>query len=413
MKISSEMMSTEVRSSMRTVVKFGGSSVADIEKMRHIAENLKMRKDKGEDLVVVVSAMGKTTNQLLAIANEAVKNPSKREVDMMISTGEQVSIALLSMILNEMGAKAVSLTGFQAGIRTEGVHTKTKILDIDIEKIEEKLKEDNIVVVAGFQGYNEIGEITTLGRGGSDTTAVALAAKLNCSCEIYTDVDGIYGIDPRLYPKARHLDQIDFEEMKEMAFLGSKVMEPRSVDIAQHYGVEIYVASAHENKRGTYIKEVDNRLESRSITGLSVAENVMMVTLNNLPVESISEVFISLAREEINIDMISQTTMSDGRTSLSFTASAEDKSAMEVIMHKIINPIEGVTMSTVTDIVKISVVGSGMRTQSGVAAKLFKLFADNDIQFMQVTTSEISISYIMKKSYKEKAVFIIAEDFQL
>lgn len=413
MKISSEMMSTEVRSSMRTVVKFGGSSVADIEKMRHIAENLKMRKDKGEDLVVVVSAMGKTTNQLLAIANEAVKNPSKREVDMMISTGEQVSIALLSMILNEMGAKAVSLTGFQAGIRTEGVHTKTKILDIDIEKIEEKLKEDNIVVVAGFQGYNEIGEITTLGRGGSDTTAVALAAKLNCSCEIYTDVDGIYGIDPRLYPKARHLDEIDFEEMKEMAFLGSKVMEPRSVDIAQHYGVEIYVASAHENKRGTYIKEVDNRLESRSITGLSVAENVMMVTLNNLPVESISEVFISLAREEINIDMISQTTMSDGRTSLSFTASAEDKSAMEVIMHKIINPIEGVTMSTVTDIVKISVVGSGMRTQSGVAAKLFKLFADNDIQFMQVTTSEISISYIMKKSYKEKAVFIIAEDFQL
>lgn len=407
------MMSTEVRSSMRTVVKFGGSSVADIEKMRHIAENLKMRKDKGEDLVVVVSAMGKTTNQLLAIANEAVKNPSKREVDMMISTGEQVSIALLSMILNEMGAKAVSLTGFQAGIRTEGVHTKTKILDIDIEKIEEKLKEDNIVVVAGFQGYNEIGEITTLGRGGSDTTAVALAAKLNCSCEIYTDVDGIYGIDPRLYPKARHLDEIDFEEMKEMAFLGSKVMEPRSVDIAQHYGVEIYVASAHENKRGTYIKEVDNRLESRSITGLSVAENVMMVTLNNLPVESISEVFISLAREEINIDMISQTTMSDGRTSLSFTASAEDKSAMEVIMHKIINPIEGVTMSTVTDIVKISVVGSGMRTQSGVAAKLFKLFADNDIQFMQVTTSEISISYIMKKSYKEKAVFIIAEDFQL
>lgn len=398
---------------MRTVVKFGGSSVADIQKMRHIAENLKMRKDKGEDLVVVVSAMGKTTNQLLAIANEAVKNPSKREVDMMISTGEQVSIALLSMILNEMGAKAVSLTGFQAGIRTEGVHTKTKILDIDIEKIEEKLKEDNIVVVAGFQGYNEIGEITTLGRGGSDTTAVALAAKLNCSCEIYTDVDGIYGIDPRLYPKARHLDEIDFEEMKEMAFLGSKVMEPRSVDIAQHYGVEIYVASAHENKRGTYIKEVDNRLESRSITGLSVAENVMMVTLNNLPVESISEVFISLAREEINIDMISQTTMSDGRTSLSFTASAEDKSAMEAIMHKIINPIEGITMSTVTDIVKISVVGSGMRTQSGVAARLFKLFADNDIQFMQVTTSEISISYIMKKSYKEKAVFIIAEDFQL
>lgn len=398
---------------MTTVVKFGGSSVESIEKMRHIAVKLKGRREKGENLVIVVSAMGKTTNQLLSMAREAAKNPSKREIDMMLSTGEQVSIALLSMILNEMGTMAVSLTGFQAGILTEGIHTRTKILDINTDKIQHELQEGNIVVVAGFQGYNEIGEITTLGRGGSDTTAVALAAKLGCPCEIYTDVDGIYGLDPRLYPKARHLEEIDYEEMKEMAFLGSKVMEPRSVDIAQHYGVEIYVASAHEEKRGTYIKEVDRTLENRSITGLSVAENVMMVTLNNLPGGNISEIFINLAREEINVDMISQITMPDGSTSLSFTASAEDKSAMEAIMESIIGPMEGVRMSTVTDIVKISVVGSGMRTQSGVAAKLFKLFADNDIRFMQVTTSEISISYIMKNIYKEKAVFLIAEDFHL
>ena len=240
---------------MRKVLKFGGSSLADLDKMRNVAQNVRDRALQGEELVVVVSAMGKTTNQLLAMIGEASQAPSKREVDVMLSTGEQVSIALLAMILQELGTPAISLTGFQAGILTEGLHTKTKILDIDTTAVERQLASGNVVVVAGFQGYNEAGDITTLGRGGSDTTAVALAAKLGCGCEIYTDVSGIYGVDPRLFPPARQLEEITWEEMKEMAFLGSKVMEPRSVDIAQHFGVEIYVASAHENIAGTYIRK--------------------------------------------------------------------------------------------------------------------------------------------------------------
>ena len=400
---------------MRTVLKFGGSSVADIEKMKLIADRLEKRRLAGEELVVVVSAMGKTTNTLLSMAKEASENPSKREMDMILATGEQVSIALLSMVLQEKGLKSVSLTGYQAGILTEGLHTRNKILDIDTKNVEKHLREGNIVVVAGFQGYNEDGEITTLGRGGSDTTAVALAAKLSCGCEIYTDVDGIYGVDPRLYKEAKHLDTITYEEMKEMAFLGAKVMEPRSVDIAQHYGVVIYVGSAHENRRGTYIREGENSVEQRSITGLSVLENIMMVTINNLPEESenISRIFTKLAEEEINVDMISQIPMPNKSVSLSFTASAEDKSAMEAVLHDIIQSLSGVNMETTTDILKISVVGSGMRTQSGVAAKLFKIFAESGISFKQVTTSEISISYTLEKKYKEKAVKLIADAFSL
>lgn len=217
------------------VMKFGGSSVENIEKMQAIAQRILRKKADGYDIVVVVSAMGKTTNQLLELARQASANPSKREIDLLISTGEQVSISLLSMILNENGQSAIGLTGFQAGIKTSGLHTKNKIEDIDIHKVEKHLREGKIVVVAGFQGLNQEGDITTLGRGGSDTTAVALAAKLNCRAEIYTDVEGIYGVDPRLYPAARKIDMISFEEMKEMAFLGAKVMEPRSIEIGHRF----------------------------------------------------------------------------------------------------------------------------------------------------------------------------------
>lgn len=400
---------------MRKVLKFGGSSVADLPKMRGVAKRVSERARRGDELVVVVSAMGKTTNQLLALAQEAAANPAKREVDMMLATGEQVSIALLTMILNEMSTPAVSLTGFQAGILTEGVHTKTKILDIDTTAVELHLKAGRVVVVAGFQGYNQEGEITTLGRGGSDTTAVALAAKLRCGCEIYTDVPGIYGVDPRLYPKARQLKEITWEEMKELAFLGAKVMEPRSVDIAQNYGVEIYVGSAHEDIPGTYIRKAGNPMEHRSITGLSAAENIMMVTLRSLPAETenIAAVFTRLAQEEINIDMISQIPSTDGSVNLSFTAPAADRESVEEVLSELILPMAGVTMEVETDIVKISVVGSGMRTQSGVAARLFQMLSDHHIPFKQVTTSEISISYTLNKRFKEQAVELIARSFQL
>jgi aspartate kinase len=396
------------------VMKFGGSSVESIEKMQAIAQRIVRKKSEFKHVVVVVSAMGKTTNQLLALAKQAAKYPSKREIDMLISTGEQVSISLLTMILNELGEHAIALTGFQAGIKTSGLHTKNKILDIDISKIENYLNTNHLVVVAGFQGLNEQGDITTLGRGGSDTTAVALAAKLGCTAEIYTDVDGIYGVDPRLYPEAKKLDVITYEEMKEMAFLGAKVMEPRSIEIGQRYKVPIYVASSQNDHRGTLIKEY-TKVEEKSITGLSISEKVMMVTIMNFSALStdIATLFVALAENEVNVDMISQTPAGEGLINLAFTAGADDLEAINEVLEKITARYEGLDVIKNMNVVKISVVGTGMRTQSGVAAELFKLLADHQIEFRLVTTSEISISYTIDKKHMKKTVEVISSHFGL
>ncbi|MCR3905588.1 MAG: aspartate kinase [Tenericutes bacterium] len=396
------------------VLKFGGSSVESIEKMQQIVQKIIKKKTTYQHIVVVVSAMGKTTNQLLELAKQASKSPSKREMDMLISTGEQVSISLLTMILNEQGQQAIALTGFQAGIKTAGLHTKNKILDIDTTKIEKHLASGKMVVVAGFQGFNEDGDITTLGRGGSDTTAVAIAAKLKCNAEIYTDVEGIHGVDPRLYLKARKLDVISYEEMKEMAFLGAKVMEPRSIEIGQRYGVVIYVSSSLTENGGTYIKEY-KKVEEKSITGLSISEKVMMVTIKNFPNHSsdIAALFILLADNEINVDMISQTPTVNGYINLSFTASADDLDAINEVLALMNEKYEDIETVKNVNVVKLSVVGSGMRTQSGVAADMFKLLADNNIDFMLVTTSEISISYTIEKKFMKRAVLAISEKFGL
>jgi aspartate kinase len=396
------------------VMKFGGSSVETIEKMRVIADRIIRKKETFKDIVVVVSAMGKTTNQLLELAKQAAKYPSKREIDMLISTGEQVSISLLSMILNEKGYETIALTGSQAGIQTGGIHTKNKILDIQPVKIQKHLNAGKIVVVAGFQGINEEGDITTLGRGGSDTTAVALAAKLGFLAEIYTDVEGIYGVDPRLYPKAKKLDVISYEEMKEMAFLGAKVMEPRSIEIGHRYGVEIYVASSTSEVRGTIIKEYQ-KMEEKSITGLSVSEKVMMVTIKNYPNHAIdiANLFVQLAENEVNVDMISQTPSSNGHLTLAFTASADDLEAINEVLERILKTYPDVLTEKNINVAKISVVGTGMRTQTGVAAQLFKLLAENDIEFKLVTTSEISISYTIDKALVKRAVEVISDHFGL
>jgi len=396
------------------VMKFGGSSVETIEKMQKIAKRIIKKKESFQNVVVVLSAMGKTTNHLLEMAKQASKHPSKREIDLLISTGEQVSIALLTMILNENGFEAVALTGFQAGIKTGGLHTKNKILDIDTTNIEKHLSQGKIAVVAGFQGLNELGDITTLGRGGSDTTAVAIAAKLKCAAEIYTDVDGIYGVDPRLYPNARKLDIISYEEMKEMAFLGAKVMEPRSIEIGQRYQVPIYVQSSIHEIEGTLIKEY-TKVEEKSITGLSISEKVMMVTIKNFPNHSsdIAGLFIALAENEVNVDMISQTPTDVGYINLSFTAGADDLEAVDQVIEQIMSQYQDIVAVKNINVVKISVVGTGMRTQSGVAAKLFKILADNGIDFMLVTTSEISISYTIDKKLMKKAVDAISEKFGL
>ncbi len=397
------------------VQKYGGSSVETIEKMRKIAERVILEKKRGHSLVVVVSAMGKTTNQLIQIARSVTENPNKRELDMLVSTGEQVSISLLAMILQSAGYDSVSLTGFQAGIQTEGIHTKNRIIDIDVKRIQKYLNQGKIVIVAGFQGINTAGDITTLGRGGSDTTAVALAAKLQTRCEIYTDVDGIYAVDPRIYAGAKKLDAVFYEEMMEMASLGAKVMEPRAVEIGQKYKVPIYVAASHKTTRGTYIKERDETMEQKGVTGITVSDHVAMITVNHVPymVQNIALIFERLGRQDVNLDMISQTPPTAGFVNLSFTASQEDELVIDQIMADLEKEMPTIQVVKDLEISKISVVGIGMRNLSGVAARVFKLFANHQIEFKQVTTSEISISYTISIQDQEKAVRILAEAFDL
>jgi aspartate kinase len=398
----------------RVVMKFGGSSVETIEKMQRIAKRIVQKRNEGYEVCVVVSAMGKTTNSLISLAKQASASPNKRELDSLLATGEQVSISLLSMILQEMNQKAIGLTGFQAGIKTSGLHTNNRIEDIDVSLIEKYLNDDHVVVVAGFQGLNAAGDITTLGRGGSDTTAIALAAKLECACEIYTDVLGIYGVDPRLYPQAKKLHSISYEEMKEMAFLGAKVMEPRSIDIAHRYHVPLLVAHAHEDQTGTLIQEEDP-MEHRPITGCSVSEKIVLVNIQHLPASLtlIAHLFVTLANEGVNIDMISQTQGSDGFVTLAFTASADDLDNLEAVLGFLTHDEPEAIIHVDKHVVKVSVVGSGMRTQSGVAAQLFQLFADHGIVYKLITTSEISISYTMSKDHQHQAVQLIAQAFDL
>lgn len=395
-------------------MKFGGSSVASIDKMRNIADKVMKRVAEGCEVVVVVSAMGKTTNQLLELAAEASKNPSKREIDLLISTGEQVSISLLTMIFKDKGQDAIALTGFQAGIKTTGVHTKNTIEDIHTEKIEAELALGKVAVVAGFQGINSDGDITTLGRGGSDTSAVALAAKLGCHAEIYTDVEGIYGVDPRIYPAAKKMDEVSYEEMKEMAFLGAKVMEPRSIEIGERYGVEIYVASTHSDAKGTWIKKGQD-METKSISGVSISDNVMVVAMKHLPNnhKTVAEIFVKLAKAGVNVDMISQTFSSENLINLSYTVSTDDLATIEQVISEAETSYPESLCYIKKDVIKVSVVGEGMRTQTGVAAQLFDLLANNEIPFRLVTTSEISISFTINQELKEQAVHVIASHFEL
>jgi aspartate kinase len=400
---------------MIVVQKYGGSSVADIDRIKNVANRIKQRKDKNDDIVVVVSAMGKSTDNLIAMAKSLSQNPDKREMDVLLSTGEQVTISLLSIALNEMGIKAVSLTGAQAGIKTDGIHMKNKIVDVDDERIRKYLAEGNVVIVAGFQGINENDDITTLGRGGSDTTAVALSAKLNAVCEIYTDVDGIYSVDPRLYSKSRKIDVISYEEMMEMSCLGAKVMESRSIEIAARYNVNLYVASSMNDERGSFIKEYDETMENNPITGMSITDDVLMVTFENIDVKShyVSKIFNYLALENVNVDMISQTSPVKGRVSVSFTIPQSDETTMDKIANEFEKLDDKISYNKNTDVTKLSVVGYGMRNQSGVAAKIFDIFAQNDIDFMQITTSEISISYIIESKDKQKAVDILSKELEL
>ncbi|KAA9023181.1 aspartate kinase [Niallia endozanthoxylica] len=397
------------------VQKFGGTSVGTVEKIKNAAERVIEEKQRGNDVVVVVSAMGKTTDQLVKMANEISEYPSKREMDMLLSTGEQVTISLLSMALLEKGFEAVSYTGWQAGMMTESVHGNARILNIDTSRIERPLKEGKIVVVAGFQGITEDDEITTLGRGGSDTTAVALAAALKADkCDIYTDVTGVFTTDPRYIKNARKLETISYDEMLELAQLGASVLHPRAVEYAKNYSVPLEVRSSIEREPGTIIEEEVTMEENLVVRGLAFEDQITRVTINGLTnsLTGLSDVFKTLANHHINVDIIIQS-FSDERTNLSFSIKSNDlKETIEVLeKNKSLFPYEEI--ETESGLAKVSIVGSGMVSNPGVAAEMFAILAEEGIQVKMVSTSEIKVSTVIEDGQMVNAVESLHKTFGL
>lgn len=397
------------------VQKYGGSSVGTIEKIKKVAETVIKRKKAGDDLVIVVSAMGDTTDDLIEMAKQITDNPDRREMDALLSTGEMISCALLAIAIQSLGQEAVSYTAYQIGIKTSGQYGKSLIYDIDGKKIKKSLDEGKIVIVAGFQGVNAEGDITTLGRGGSDTSAVAIAVKLKGSCEIYTDVDGIYSVDPRKYKNAKKLDEIDYEEMLELSSLGAQVMHSRSIELGQKYGIPIYVGLSNSDIKGTVIKEVANKMnmESKPITGLATSDEDVAITIKDIDndITVLSDIFESVAKKRINIDMISQTAPINNKVNISFTIpKAELRDCLEIIEKYC---PEKANVAIDEDITKFSIVGIGMKTTSGVAARLFKVFKMNKIEVKMITTSEIRITCAIKQGDKQRAIELIATEFNL
>ena len=405
---------------MIIVHKYGGTSVATTEKIMNIAKYLGSVKDSGNDVVVVVSAMGKTTDALIKLAHEITDKPDLREMDRLMSTGEQQTIALLSIALQTLGYEAISLTGAQAGIKTSGHYTKNRIEDINGKEIKEHLSKGKIVVVAGFQGVNEAGDVTTLGRGGSDTSAVALAAALGGKCEIYTDVDGIYSIDPRVYKEAKKLPVVSYDEMMELAFLGAGVMEPRAVELGSKYGVEIYVGKSLGEKNGTIITSVEKtkenkEMEQKVITGVSINENMVMVNVEEIPTnaQNVYEIFEKAEANGINIDIISQNDVTSLHGSFAFTCPKTDIAALEKIGEEIEVKFPRTSFIINPYITKVSVVGIGLISNIGVAAKMFRILSENDISFHQVSTSEISISLVVDEVMGKRVAELFAKEFDL
>ena len=400
---------------MNTIVqKYGGTSMGTIARIQNVAKRIIAKKEQGNRMVVVVSAMGKSTDHLVEMAYAVNEKPPKREMDMLLATGEQVSISMLSMALDEMGYKAISFTGPQVGIKTEGLHGRARIMDVDKTKIVAALDEDKIVIVAGFQGVNENDDITTLGRGGSDTSAVALSVVLGCPCEIYTDVDGIYGVDPRLYPPAKKLDVVSYDEMLEMASLGAGVMNPRAIELGRKYNADILVASSINKVPGTLItSNIDQ--QAKDITGLAVYDDEMMVSIKDVPYRSdvAAQLFADLAEAGINVDMISQTKPINDKMHISFSLSTEDRDLLDKVLPAFQAEYEGTEVTIRDDTVKLSVVGSGMKLHSGVASRFFALLCEQQFPILMVTTSDIRISCMIPKEAKERVVMAVADGFEL
>ena len=398
------------------VQKYGGSSVANIGRIKNVAKRIAMYRKNGHGLVVVVSALGDTTDELMNLAHEVTPVPSEREIDMLISTGEQVSASLLAMALHGMGVRAISFTGAQVGIMTDGSHTKARIMGVGADRIRAELKKSKVVIVAGFQGINPEQEITTLGRGGSDITAVALAKTLKARvCEIYTDVEGVYTADPRIVKDAKKLSRISYEEMLELASLGAQVMQTRSMEVAKKFSVPLHIRSSFNNKQGTIISEEVKAMEEVLVSGVTANKGEAKVTICDVPDKPgiAAVIFRDLAKADINVDMIIQNISRTGYTDVSFTVPLAELARTKQVMCKIVKGVKAKGAIYNNDIAKVSIVGIGMKGHSGVAAQMFHALALKKINIDMISTSEIKISCVIKKKRAEEAVRTIHKTFGL
>jgi aspartate kinase len=399
------------------VQKFGGTSVGTIERIKHVAQRVKRHRDAGDDIVVVVSAMSGETNRLIGLAAEISDAPSPREMDVLVSTGEQVTIALLCLALHEIGCDARSYTGAQVHILTDSAHCKARIMDIDHARVCADIKAGRVVVVAGFQGVDERGDITTLGRGGSDTTAVAMAAALDADeCQIFTDVDGVYTTDPRVEPKARKLDHITFEEMLEMASLGSKVLQIRSVEFAGKYNVPLRVLSSFEDGgEGTLISLEDEVVEAAKISGIAFNRDEAKLTIRGVPDHPgvAYQILGPIGEANVEVDMIVQNIANDGTTDFTFTVNRTDYNKALKILEQVSSALGARQVVGDDKIVKLSLVGVGMRSHAGIAAKMFETLSNEGINIQMISTSEIKISVVVDEKYLELGVRALHDAFEL
>jgi aspartate kinase len=399
---------------MLVVHKYGGTSVGSLERIDNVANRVAKARDEGKDLVVVVSAMSGETNKLIEYANHFSDNPAKREMDMLLSSGERVTAALLAIALQARGYDAIAMTGRQAGIVTDDFHTYARIESIDPKPMQEQISQGKIIIVAGFQGINKDGSVTTLGRGGSDLSAVAIAGALKADqCEIYSDVDGIYTTDPRIEPNAKKLDTISYDEMLELASLGAKVLQNRSVELAKKLNVKLYAKSSFSDNEGTLITQESNNMEAVLVSGVVLDKNQARVTLRGVADRPgiASEIFNKLANANINVDMIIQNVGSDGLTNLGFTVPQSELDNAKSVIESFASDIEGMDFDA--NVCKVSVVGVGMKSHSGVPAKAYTVMAQNNINIQMISTSEIKISMIIDEKYGELAIRTLHEAYEL
>ncbi len=399
---------------MLIVQKYGGTSVGNLDRIENVALRIAKAKDEKKNLVIVVSAMSGETNKLIDYANHFSKNPSKREMDMLLSSGERVTAALLAIALQENGYDSIAMTGRQAGILTDEKHTYARIDSIDTTNMYKELNAGKIIIVAGFQGINKNGHITTLGRGGSDLSAVAIAGALKAdACEIYSDVNGIYTTDPRIEPNAKKLNQISYDEMLELSSLGAKVLQNRSVELAKKLGVKLYAKSSFSNDEGTLIKEESDNMEAVLVSGVVLDKNQARVTLRGVTDRPgiAAEIFTSLANNDINIDMIIQNVGTDGLTNLGFTVIPSDWDRAKILMQEFDHDIENLDFDE--NVCKVSIVGVGMKSHSGVAATAFTQMAKDGINIQMISTSEIKISMIVDEKYGELTIRELHKVYEL